>query len=143
MPHRNKNMLLSSSFIIIAIIIASCTLIGPDKSTIVNDEFRIIVDSARFSSGIYTFRDTVVIQFYGKIGSDSCFKFSHFQEHFESNSLELALWGKKDASSGNCNSGNVDLSGQQYRLYPVQTGFLNVTIRQPDGSTILTGIRIY
>jgi len=143
MSLKNKKLLFSSLFILTAIIIASCTLIGSDRPTIINDEFRIQVDSVQFSSGIYNFRDTVVLKFFGKIGSDSCYKLSHFQVYKEGNTVELALWGKKDASSGNCLTGNVDLSGQHYRVFPVQTGFLDVTIRQPDGTTIKTGIRIY
>jgi len=143
MSHKNKYLIFSSSFILTAIIIASCTLIGPDRETIINDEFRIAVESARFSGSIYTYRDTVVLLFFGTVGSDSCFKFSHFQSYYESNNLELALWGKKESSSGNCATGNVDLSGQSYRVYPVQTGYLNVTVRQPDGSILTTRIRIY
>jgi hypothetical protein len=139
---KSKKLLFSSLFIFTALIIASCTLIGPDRPTIINDEFRIQVDSVNFSSNIYTFRDTVILKFYGRIGSDSCYKLSHFQYNKTGNTVELALWGMHE-SSGNCSSGNVDLAGQQFRIYPVETGFLDVTIRQPDGSSIKTEIRIY
>jgi hypothetical protein len=139
---KSKKLLFSSLYILTAIIIASCTLIGPDRPTLINDEFRIQVDSVQFSGNIYTFRDTVILKFYGRIGSDSCYKLSHFQYNKTGNAVELALWGMHE-SSGNCASGNVDLAGQHFRIYPVETGFLDVNIRQPDGSSIKTGIRIY
>lgn len=142
MSPRTKKLLFSSSYFLTALIIASCTLIGPDRPTIINDEFRIQVDSVQFSGNIFTNRDTVILKFFGKIGSDSCYKLSHFQFNKTGNSVELALWGKKE-SSGNCAAGNVDLAGQHFRIFPVETGFLDVTIRQPDGSAIKTGIRIY
>ena len=128
-------------FIITAgIFISSCNIFGPDKPIFENDEFRIQVDSV---DAVQSINDTLIIRFWGVIGRDSCQKFWHYQSYLEPHKLEITLWGHKEVTTGNnCNSGNVNLSGLQYRLHPVETGDFEIIVNQPNGTPLVRTKRI-
>lgn len=126
---------------LICAFIVSCDIFGPDKPIFENDEFRIQVDSIYTAVSI---NDTVIIKFWGVIGSDSCYKFWHFQSGLQPHKLEITLWGHRDVSSGNnCNSGNVNLSGEQYRAFPVEKGDFEIVVNQPNSQPLKRIVRIY
>jgi len=123
-----------------AILISSCNIFGPDKPIFENDEFRIQVDSV---NAVQTLNDSLIVRFWGVIGRDSCQKFWHYQSHLEPHKLEITLWGHKEVTTGNiCNAGNINLNGQQYRVYPVEAGDFEIIVKQPNGSPLVRTKRI-
>ena len=129
------------SFIILTgIFISSCNIFGPDKPIFENDEFRIQVDSI---NAVVSINDTVIVRFWGIVGNDSCYKFWHFQSYLEPHKLQITLWGHKDLSSGNnCNSGSVNLNGEQYRAFPVEKGDFEIIVNEPSSQPLKRTIRI-
>ncbi len=110
---------------------ASCEIFGPDKPVFENNEFRIQVDTL---DAVQSINDTLIIRFWGVIGNDSCQKFWHFQSNLREHKLDITLWGHKEVTAGNnCNSGEVNLNGLQYRIHPALPGDFEIIVNQPNG----------
>ena len=123
--------------------IESCDLIGPGRPTITNVLFRIKVDSIGLTTNSVFAEDTLKISFLGTVGSDSCYKFDHFQGAKDTHQIDLVLWGRNSRTSNDvCPSGQILLNGTIFYDYPISSGEYTVVVHQPDGSIIQRSINI-
>lgn len=110
--------------------LSSCWFLDPTSEL-----YRIHIDSISVPSAVVYNSDSVVIKFWGKIGSDTCHSFSHFQGVLDTIGIELAVWGfYNPAYRKGCPSSDVQLAGREFRAWPLRQGIFTVTIRQPDGT---------
>jgi len=116
--------------IITAVLLSSCLFLFDPTPEL----FRIKIDSVNAPISLTT-NDTLTIKLYGYIGNDTCYWFHHFQSARENYSLYLTAWGIHNvAYRKGCESSQVYLNGQEYRVYPLYSGVFEVNIHQPDGA---------
>jgi hypothetical protein len=99
---------------------------------------QVAVNRASFSRDTVNSTDTLKISFWGTIGNDSCNSFGYFQATSTAHQTDIVLYGAyKQIWCGTpvCPSGNVDLGGVAYNVFPLTQGNYSVVIHQPDGST--------
>lgn len=99
---------------------------------------QVRADRASFLRDTVNSTDTLKIAFWGVIGNDSCNSFGYFQASSSSHQTDISLYGalkKIWCSTPVCNSGNVDLDGVIYNIFPLTSGNYTVIVHQPDGSS--------
>jgi hypothetical protein len=101
-------------------------------------QFIVRVDSIAHNSFAAS-NDTVSIRFYGTIGPDGCYAFSHFESTREPLQLDLTVWGQHDQASV-CPAVMVYLGGKEYRFVPGSMGWFKINVHQPDSSVIRDSI---
>jgi hypothetical protein len=139
-----KRTFLFFSLAILIYCMQSCSLVGPGRPTITDALFRVKIDSVRLPTPMFFAEDTLKIAFWGNVGSDSCYKFDHFQGAKDTHQIDLVLWGRNSRTSNDvCPSGQIDLNGKIFFDYPVAQGDYTVVIHQPDGSIIQRTIHVY
>ena len=79
--------------------------------------------------------ETLRIEFFGTIGNNGCYDFSHDETNFEGNTISIKLWGK-NSGSDDCPNVIVKLDGTYYDINFNATGSYVVEIIQPDNSKI-------
>lgn len=131
----SKNNVILIINLMTAFIILSCGPTHPDETI---EYIRVKVDSVGIPTGILHQTDTLVINFYGVIGNDECYSFSHYQGSFTLSEADLTVWGiHKETTSGKCAQIIVYLDGRQFRIFPIKAGLYSLRIHQPDGSTLI------
>lgn len=126
MKSRMLNMLL------ISISIEACSPTqGPETDPVI---FQVKVDSLAHAATI-TLGDTADMKFFGVIGNDGCYSFSHFLVIRQPASVDFAVWGKRSPANA-CPAVMVYLNGNTYRYIPSQRGMLQISVHQPDGSML-------
>jgi len=103
--------------------------------------YKIQVDSITHLDTI-SIIDTLIIKFYGFIGSDGCHRFSHFEEHEITNELELTVWGSKPNFETVCPTVLVYLDGNEYKTVINQIGIFQIRINQPDGRFLIDSVYV-
>ena len=104
---------------------------GPSTDPVM---FQVKVDSIAHVPSI-VLGDTADIRFFGTVGTDGCHSFSHFLVIRQPTSVDFAVWGKRTMASF-CGDVMVYLNGNTYRYIPSQRGTLQISVHQPDGSTL-------
>jgi len=86
--------------------------------------------------------DTLICKFYGIIGPNLCYQFSHFESKINTERIEFKLWGEKTGDD-NCATAISYLNGKAFKteLYSKGMYFLNVI--QPDSSVLRDSVFIY
>ena len=102
--------------------------------------FLIEVDSISLADTITTI-DTLFISFYGTIGTNDCYSFSHFYPQIDEDTINVEVWGKL-APGENCDSGLVYLEDEQLYVINFDEGFYFVHVYQPDGSILIDSLTI-
>lgn len=77
----------------------------------------------------------LTIEFFGTIGPDGCFSFSHFKTVFSQSKIAIEVWGKNSGESA-CSDVMVYLDGTTLQIEKMETGTYDVEILQPDGSVL-------
>ena len=95
--------------------------------------FLVQVDSVEISNNITT-NTPFDIEFYGTIGTDGCYKFSHFETSNSDNEILIECWGKQDVSSDVCPQVMVYLDGEKLTYSIDGSGNYLIKIKQPDNS---------
>lgn len=117
---------------------SSCWFLDP-----VSELYRIQIDSISVPATVVYDTDTIAVKLWGKIGSDTCHSFAHYQAVHDSLGIELAVWGFfNPAYRKFCPSADVQLAGREYRVRPLKRGVFTVTIRQPDGTVFKKFIEV-
>ena len=101
-----------------------------DKET----KFVIEVDSIHIADTI-KLSETLRIEFFGTIGNNGCYDFSHDETNLEGSTISIKLWGK-NSGSDDCPAVIVKLDGTYYDINFNAAGSYIVEIIQPDNSKI-------
>jgi len=102
--------------------------------------FLVEVDSIGLADTIST-ADTLSISFYGTVGNNSCYSFSHFYPQTNVDTINVEVWGKL-APGENCDSGLVYLEGEQLNIINFDEGIFFVHVKQPDGSLLTDSLTV-
>ena len=102
--------------------------------------FIIEVDSIHLADTITT-TDTLFISFYGTIGYNECYSFSHFYPQTNVDTINVEVWGKL-APGENCDSVMVYLEGEQLIIINFDEGIYFVHVKQPDGSLLTDSLTV-
>ncbi|MBI3111254.1 MAG: hypothetical protein HYZ01_06750 [Ignavibacteriales bacterium] len=125
-------MKLPVAIFLIAFSIGGCSPSdGPSTDPVL---FQVEVDSIAHVPSV-ALGDTADIKFFGTVGTDGCHSFSHFLVIRQPASVDFAVWGKRTMTSF-CGDVMVYLNGNTYGYIPSQRGMLQISVHQPDGSTL-------
>lgn len=102
--------------------------------------FLVEVDSISLADTITT-SDTLFISFYGTIGTNGCYSFSHFYPQTDEDTINVEVWGKL-APGENCTSVMVYLEGEQLNIINFDEGTYFVHVYQPDGSLLTDSLAV-
>lgn len=102
--------------------------------------FLVEVDSISLADTITT-SDTLFISFYGTVGTNNCYSFSHFFPQTDEDTINIEVWGKL-APGENCDSGLVYLEGEQLNIVNFDEGTYFVHVYQPDGSLLTDSLAV-
>ena len=103
-------------------------------------EFVVKVDSIAHTSFAAS-NDTMTVQFFGTIGPDGCFSFSHFETTRQPLQLDVTVWGQRTAASA-FPAVMVYLDGREYKFALGEMGWFKINVHQPDGSVMRDSIMI-
>ena len=101
-------------------------------------QFIVRVDSIAHTS-FAALNDTIAIRFFGTIGPDGCFSFSHFETTNESLQLDITVWGDHQEATV-CPAVMVYLDGKEYRFVAGQMGWFKINVHQPDAAIMRDSI---
>ena len=102
--------------------------------------FIVEVDSIDLADTIIT-TDTLIISFYGTIGNNECYSFSHFYPETNVDTINVEVWGKL-APGENCDSVMVYLEGEQLDIINFDEGTYFLHVKQPDGSLLTDSLAV-
>ncbi len=120
-------------FNVLLLLLLSLSLFNCNKDT--ETQFVIQVDSIRVA-------DTVVvdanlrIDFFGTIGPNGCYSFSHDETDFVQTTISIKLWGKNSGES-DCPDVVVKLDGLYMDVNFNSSGTYTIQIVQPDNTKLL------
>ena len=120
-------------FNVLLLLLLSLSLFNCNKDT--ETQFVIQVDSIRVA-------DTVVvdanlrIDFFGTIGPNGCYSFSHDETDFVQTTISIKLWGKNSGES-DCPDVEVKLDGLYMDVNFNSSGTYTIQIVQPDNTKLL------
>jgi len=119
------------------IFFTSCVKFGDEEQ---ETYFLVKVDSINLADTITT-SDTLFISFYGTIGTNGCYSFSHFYPETNVDTIDVEVWGKL-APGDDCTSVMVYLEGEQLNIINFDEGTYFVHIKQPDGSLLTDSLAV-
>ena len=102
--------------------------------------FIVEVDSINLADTIST-ADTLSISFYGTVGNNSCYSFSHFYPQTNVDTINVEVWGKL-APGENCDSVIVYLEGEQLKIINFDEGTYFVHVKQPGGGLLTDSLTV-
>ena len=103
--------------------------------------FIVQVDSVQISNSI-TPNTLFDIYFYGIVGTNSCYEFSHFMTEKSDNEIIIEPLGKQDLGSEICASVMVYLNGERLSYVIEESGDYLLKIRKPDNSFLIKEITV-
>lgn len=115
--------------LLLLILFSSC-----EKDTKTDYEsFLIQVDSIEVSNTI-TANTSFDISFYGTVGTNGCYEFSHFLTEKTNNEILIEALGNQDVGANICASVMVYLNGENLNYLIEESGDYLIRIKQPDNS---------
>ena len=102
--------------------------------------FLVEVDSIILPDTI-TITDTLHISFYGTVGTNKCYSFSHFYPQTDEDTINIEVWGKL-APGENCDSGLVYLEGEQLNIVNFNEGTYFVHVYQPNEGLLTDSLTV-
>lgn len=130
-------------FIVIITIILATTLCNTcEKITdpISDSYFRIYVDSLHVTETV-SLSDTVICRFWGYIGPNLCYQFSHFEVEHNSGNVNYKLWGFNTGAEI-CATAISSLNGKEYKFIAEHQGKIIINVLQPDNSVLKDSVLI-
>jgi hypothetical protein len=97
-------------------------------------QFVIKVDSIRVADTVAV-GTSLRIEFFGTIGPNGCYSFSHDETDFVQTTVLIKLWGK-NSGSGDCPDVIVKLDGMYMDVNFNSAGTYTIQIVQPDNSKL-------
>ena len=128
--------------LIVTIILATTLCNTCEKLTdpISDSKFQIYVDSLHVTETV-SLSDTVICRFWGFIGSNLCYQFSHFETGKNLDNIYLKLWGYNTGGEI-CATALSELRGKEYKFIAEQRGALIINVLQPDNSVLKDSILV-
>lgn len=125
-------------FIILIILVVFCESEDPNSPQ--DNRFAIQVDSIQVASTVHV-NDTLTTRFWGMIGPNLCYQFSHFEVETEPFRIAFALWGDHPGDEV-CAQAISELRGQEYRHVTADKGWFSIVVYQPDQSTLTDSVLV-
>lgn len=101
-------------------------------------QFVIKVDSIRVADTIAV-GTNLRIEFFGTIGPNGCYSFSHDETDFVQTTVSIKLWGK-NSGAGDCPDVIVKLDGMYMDVNFNAAGTYTIQIVQPDNSKLTKNV---
>jgi len=120
--------------IILVIVMASVVYFsaGCKKDNVIEKvEYQMQVDSIQHADTI-TVGEVFEVYFFGPIGPNSCYSFSHFVPSFGLQSMYFSLYGVEEKRN-DCIDGGKYMNGQGAGLQDMTAGEWSITVFQPAG----------
>ena len=115
------------------LLLLSLSLFNCNKDT--ETQFVIQVDSIQVADTVVT-GENLRIDFFGTIGPNGCYSFSHDETDFVQTTISIKLWGKNSGES-DCPDVVVKLDGMYMDVNFDSSGSYTIQIVQPDNSKLL------
>ena len=115
------------------LLLLSLSLFNCDKDT--ETQFVIQVDSIQVADTVVA-GENLRIDFFGTIGPNGCYSFSHDETDFVQTTISIKLWGK-NSGEGDCPDVVVKLDGMYMDVNFDSSGSYTIQIVQPDNSKLL------
>ncbi|MEX2639237.1 MAG: hypothetical protein WD266_01030 [Balneolales bacterium] len=116
---------------VVIIVLSGCGLISDSDS---ENTFVINVESIAAPESV-ALGDTVVINFFGIIGNNGCFHFSHFEDFEADDGLEIEAHGGFSGGRS-CPEVIVDLDGKAFRYVPDSPGEKIIRVLRPQSDPL-------
>ncbi|RLD36149.1 MAG: hypothetical protein DRI73_01185 [Bacteroidetes bacterium] len=120
-------------FTVILFLILSLSLFNCKKKD-TETQFVIKVDSIQLADTVEV-GTALRIKFFGTIGPNGCYSFSHDETDFIQTTVSIKLWGK-NSGAGNCPAVVVKLDGMYMDVNFNSSGTYTIQIVQPDNSKL-------
>jgi hypothetical protein len=85
--------------------------------------------------------DTLCIRFWGTIGTNACYAFSHFEIRQDSLKAEITVWGTLTPAEI-CAQVMVEMLGKELKLVAKKRGTFIIVVHQPGGSMLRRHVKI-
>ncbi len=121
---------------VVVLLLVSLSLFNCNKSK--ETKFVIRVDSIHVADTI-KLSETLRIEFFGTIGNNGCYDFSHDETNFSGNTISIKLWGK-NSGEDNCPDVIVKLDGTYYDINFTAADTYTIEIIQPDDSKMISKV---
>ena len=121
-------------FTMVLLLLLSLTLFNCKKKD-TETQFVIKVDSIQLADTVEV-GTALRIEFFGTIGPNGCYSFSHDETDFVQTTVSIKLWGK-NSGAGDCPAVIVKLDGMYMDVNFNSSGTYTIQIVQPDNSKLL------
>jgi hypothetical protein len=122
-----------------SIFLSGCFIFEPDEYTY----YRIRIDSMYAPDSIPS-TSNLEIRFWGYIGDDSCYSFSHFQALQQQNELDVTLWSKHHyVYRQTCPSANIRIENVVFRVFGLSPPSMRIRVHQPNGDILVRDVVVY
>lgn len=116
-------------FVFFSVVFFSCC----KENEQVYDSFLIKVDSIGIQEKI-TAGEPFVIQFFGTIGNNGCYRFSKFKTEKQDSNIVVEAWEELETNAGICPAVMVYIDGEALSYQIKNPGNYVLRIKQPNGS---------
>ena len=82
------------------------------------------------------------ITFFGTIGTNGCYSFSHFNQTLKDNEINFEAWGMVDAKAFVCPAVMVYLDGHKLTMTIQTAGLFTLKIKLPDHKFLVRQITV-
>ncbi len=114
---------------------------NPNNTDIPNyTTFVIRIDSIQHPSSIFMERN-LTIKFYGTIGTDGCYTFSHFSPSFKNKNITVTVYGRH-IDKTTCNQSLSYLNGATLDVAKLDTGMYIIHVVQPSPPDIFDTVYV-
>jgi len=114
---------------------------NPNNTDIPNyTTFVMRIDSIRHPSSIFMERN-LTIQFYGTIGPDGCYTFSHFSPSMKNKNINVTVYGRH-VDETTCNDAISYLNGATLDVAKLDTGMYIIHVIQPSPPDIFDTVYV-
>lgn len=120
-------------FIAVLFLLLSFSLINCKKKD-TETQFVIKVDSIQLADTVEV-GTALRIEFFGTIGPNGCYSFSHDETDFVQTTVSIKLWGK-NSGANDCPDVEVTLDGMYMDVNFNSSGTYTIQIIQPDNSKL-------
>lgn len=135
--HYMKNGIVGLFMLLGMIFFGACE----DQGQIQNDTFVIEIDSVEVPDNV-TANTPFVLRFYGLVGTDGCYQFSHFRQQVYDNVVLVTSIGTHKSGAVDCPAVMVYLEGEPLTLTLNEPGKYLLTVQQPDNQIMETEIGV-
>lgn len=122
----------------LALFVYNCTNEPDEENEEIPDyvEYKIEITEIELPDTI-SLADTLVVKFYGEVGSNGCYRFSRFESNVNSDEIRVTVWGAYPKNAEACPAVMVYLIGKECKIKLTNRGMNKIIIQQPDNTTLI------